>query len=130
MINIPKDPFGFKPVKIKGLTLEKKKKRTLGKRDRDILFKRAKGICEGCGKRIRDSTEMQVGHKRAYSKGGATTLANSVCLCYGCNKMQGTDSFATFKKKLEGTYGKRTKKVVRKKKVKKESFNFFKTRPF
>jgi 5-methylcytosine-specific restriction endonuclease McrA len=63
---------------------------------------------------------MQVGHKKAYSKGGATTLANSVCLCYKCNKNQGTDSFETYKKKLNGTYGKRsktqTKKTVKKRK--------------
>ena len=42
---------------------------------------------------------MQVGHKTAWSKRGSTTLANSVCLCYRCNKLQGTDSWATFMKK-------------------------------
>lgn len=59
---------------------------------------------------------MQVGHKTAYSKGGATTLANSACLCYRCNKLQGTGSLATLKKKMTGTYGKRTKKTTTKKK--------------
>ena len=59
---------------------------------------------------------MQVGHGRAYSKGGATTLANSACLCYRCNKLQGTGSLETLKKKLAGTYGKRTKKPTGKKK--------------
>lgn len=58
---------------------------------------------------------MQAGHKKAYSKSGATTLANSVCLCYKCNKNQGIDSFETYKKKLNGTYGKRTKKTTTKK---------------
>jgi len=43
---------------------------------------------------------MQVGHKRAYAKGGSTTLRNSVCLCYSCNKLQGTDSWQTFLRKL------------------------------
>ena len=43
---------------------------------------------------------MQVGHKTAYSKGGGTTLRNSACLCYKCNKLQGTDSWSKFMKKM------------------------------
>lgn len=73
-------------------------KRTLGIRDKQILYDNAHGRCQGCGKKIKFS-EMQLGHKRAYSRGGKTTLGNSVCLCYGCNKSQGTDSWATFLKK-------------------------------
>ncbi|MCH8909646.1 MAG: HNH endonuclease [Chloroflexi bacterium] len=76
------------------------RKRTLGVRDRQILYRNAKKRCENpaCGKKI-DYDEMQVGHKTAYSKGGATTLKNSAALCYRCNKLQGTDSWATFRKK-------------------------------
>ena len=40
-----------------------------------------------------------MGHKNAWSRGGRTTLKNSVCLCYRCNKLQGTDSWTTFLKK-------------------------------
>jgi hypothetical protein len=78
---------------------EPKRRRNLGIRDRQILWERAKHKCQACGKKI-DYTEMQVGHKTAYSKGGSTTLRNSVCLCYKCNKLQGTDSWSTFLKKL------------------------------
>jgi hypothetical protein len=42
---------------------------------------------------------MQVGHKTAWSRSRSTTLRNSVCLCYRCNKLQGTDSWAVFMKK-------------------------------
>ena len=42
---------------------------------------------------------MQVGHKKAYSKGGGTTLKNSVTLCWRCNKLQGTDNWEVFLKK-------------------------------
>jgi len=42
---------------------------------------------------------MKVGHKNAWSRGGRTTLKNSVCLCYRCNKLQGSDSWSTFLKK-------------------------------
>jgi ribosomal protein S8E len=75
-------------------------KRTLGIRDKQILYRNAKGRCENpaCGKKI-EYDEMQVGHKTAWSKGGRTTLKKSVCLCYRCNKLQGTDSWATFMKK-------------------------------
>ena len=75
-------------------------RRTLGIRDKQILYRNANGKCENpkCGKKI-EFDEMQVGHKVAWSKGGSSTLRNSVCLCYRCNKLQGTDSWATFLKK-------------------------------
>ena len=73
-------------------------RRTLGIRDKQILYIRANKKCENCGNDI-DFDEMQVGHKIPFSKGGSTTLRNSVCLCYRCNKLQGTDSWATFQKK-------------------------------
>jgi hypothetical protein len=75
-------------------------KRTLGIRDKQILWERAKHKCENPahGKTI-SFIEMQPGHKKAWSKGGKTTLANSVCLCYKCNKLQGNDSWEVFLKK-------------------------------
>ena len=78
---------------------EKPQKRTLGTREKQILLERAGYRCEACGKEIRFS-EMQVGHKTAHSKGGKATLRNCVCLCYKCNKLQGTDSWKTFLRKL------------------------------
>jgi len=79
---------------------DKSDRRTLGIRDKQILYARAKKHCENpvCRKKI-EYSEMQVGHKTAASKGGKATLRNSVCLCYSCNKLQGTDSWATFLRK-------------------------------
>lgn len=79
---------------------DRPERRTLGIRDKQILYRNAKGRCENpaCGKKI-DFDEMQVGHMTAYSRGGSTTLKNSKCLCYRCNKLQGTDSWAAFLKK-------------------------------
>jgi len=74
-------------------------RRTLSIRDRQILWERAGHKCQACGKKL-DFTEMQVGHKTAASKGGRATLRNSVCLCYRCNKLQGTDSWNVFLKKM------------------------------
>lgn len=75
-------------------------KRTLGIRDKQILYRNAKGRCQNpaCGKKI-EFADMQVGHKKAASKGGKATFKNCVCLCYTCNKLQGTDSWKTFLKK-------------------------------
>ncbi|MDO9517537.1 MAG: HNH endonuclease signature motif containing protein [Methanosarcinaceae archaeon] len=72
-------------------------KRTLGIRDKQILYRNAKDKCENpaCGKKLRFE-EMVSGHKKAWSKGGNTTLANSVCLCYTCNKLQHNDSWDVF----------------------------------
>jgi len=79
---------------------DKRTKRTLGIRDKQILYRNAKGRCQNpaCNKKI-EFDEMQVGHKTAWSKGGSTTLRNSVCLCYRCNKLQGNDSWAVFMRK-------------------------------
>ena len=88
-------------------------KRTLGVRDKQILWERVNHKCEACGKQI-DFTEMQVGHKTAYSKGGSTTLRNSACLCYKCNKLQGTDSWSIFLRKMgKEPEGSKTKKSLK-----------------
>jgi hypothetical protein len=73
-------------------------KRTLGERDKKILYRNADGKCQNCKEKI-DYDQMQVSHKTAWSKGGRTTLKNSVCLCWRCNNLQGPDSWATFQKK-------------------------------
>jgi hypothetical protein len=82
-----------------GLFEDEPVKRTLSGRDREILWIRAGKKCQSCGNLI-DYNEMQVGHKTAWSRGGTTTLRNSVCLCYGCNKRQGTDGWGKFQRKL------------------------------
>jgi hypothetical protein len=88
-------------------------KRTLGIQDKQILFRNAKGRCQNplCNKKI-EFDEMQVGHKIAWSKGGSTTLKNSVCICYRCNKLQGTDGWVLFLKK-QGLVIEDPKKIIK-----------------
>lgn len=88
--------------------------RTLGIRDKQILYRNANGRCQnpGCKKKI-DFDEMEVGHKTAYSRGGSTTFKNSVCLCHRCNKLQGTDSWTKFLKKQGLTIEEDPKKKVK-----------------
>jgi hypothetical protein len=117
----------FKPLNMGGFGLPppKSPKRTLGTRDKEILYIRAKKKCENCGTKL-DLGEMQTGHKQAASRGGKATPSNSVCLCYHCNKLQGTDSWAVFRKK-QGKLGTRTvtsgKKGPSKKKAKRNSLS-------
>lgn len=92
----------------------KDRKRTLGIRDKQILYRKAEKKCQNpdCGKEI-DFDEMDVGHKTAWSKGGKTSLLNCLCLCHRCNKLQGTDSWAVFLRKqgVEDPNSKQTKEV-------------------
>ena len=73
-------------------------RRTLSTRDKEIVYRNARHKCQNCGKRVYFE-EMEIGHKTAWSRGGGTTIKNSVCLCATCNRLQGTDSWATFRKK-------------------------------
>ena len=84
------------------------RKRTLGIKDKEHLWKREGKRCSNpaCGRKL-DFTEMQVGHKKAYSRGGSTAFSNLVSLCYPCNKLQGTDSWAVFLRK-QGVTGAKT----------------------
>ena len=79
---------------------ERDSRRTLGERDKKILFRNAKGRCQNpaCNKKIGYEV-MEVGHKTAWSRGGRSTLRNSVCLCHQCNHEQGNDSWTVFMKK-------------------------------
>jgi len=87
-----------------GLWDDEPARRSLGIREKQILYDRAQHKCENCNRSI-EFSDMQVGHKTAYSRGGGTTLRNSVALCYGCNKKQGTDSWEVFQKKQGKTIG-------------------------
>ena len=96
-----------------------KRTRSLGVNDKHILYDTAKGRCKNpyCRKKISES-EMQIGHKKAYSKGGSTTLSNSVCLCYACNRKQGTNSWEKFLKKQAIAKGQAEPKTSKPKKSK------------
>ncbi len=96
---MPRDIFVLPKGRIFGEYGNSNKKRTLGIRDKQILYRRAKGRCEACRRKI-EFDEMHSGHKNAASKGGSATLRNSVCICARCNKLQGTDSWTTFMKKM------------------------------
>lgn len=104
-----------------GVKRSQKPSRTLGIRDRQILYRKAKMRCENptCRKKI-EFDEMQAGHKFAASKGGTITVKTAKCLCYRCNKLQGTDSWDTFLRK-QGINVKKTSVSSTKKRKPRES---------
>jgi 5-methylcytosine-specific restriction endonuclease McrA len=83
-------------------------RRTLGSRERELLWEKARHKCEACGKRV-TVTAMQAGHKTAASRGGRATLRNSVCLCYDCNRKMGTMSYPKY---MALRYGKKNVKTA------------------
>jgi len=97
-------------------------RRTLGNRDKQIVYLRDKKKCRCCGKKL-DLTEAQIGHNRAWSKGGSTTLSNAVLLCYRCNKLQGTETLAALKNKLGQKDERSGQKKQTKRKPKRRSSN-------
>ncbi len=75
-------------------------KRSLSTRKKKILFSAANPpyscqnpYCKNYKKRIDDP---EAGHAKAWSRGGPTTLKNSICLCHSCNRMQGTKTWGEF----------------------------------
>jgi len=118
-VNMPKinlSNFDNKPI-------VKDSKRSLSIRDKQIVWARAHKKCEFCGKRL-DFGSMQIGHKKAYSRGGKTTIKNAVCLCYEHNKMQGTDSWKTFLRKMGKSKKPKPRKPHTRKPKKKEKSLF------
>jgi 5-methylcytosine-specific restriction endonuclease McrA len=82
-------------------------RRSLNSREKEWLWEHAKRRCEACGRKL-DFKEMQIGHKTAYARGGATKLTNSVCLCPNDNRRQ---RIMPFKKFLRVWYSERYEKT-------------------
>jgi len=53
-----------------------------------VIYRRDKGICQECGKRV-SWDEYQADHIRAYIKAGKTTIENGQVLCSTCNAKKG-----------------------------------------
>jgi hypothetical protein len=69
------------------------KKRNLGQGDKSQLTDSAGHKCECCGRGKRKFTS---GHIEAHSKGGKTTLKNSVLLCMDCNSSMRNKNYKVY----------------------------------
>jgi 5-methylcytosine-specific restriction endonuclease McrA len=54
-----------------------------------MIYKRDKGICQLCKRKI-EYFDAEVGHNKPHSKGGKLTLQNAILLCSPCNKSMRT----------------------------------------
>lgn len=60
-------------------------KRDFTEEERIVVFRRAGGRCQKCGKKL-DMKNFHVHHKIPHSKGGKTVLNNAILLCESCHK--------------------------------------------
>mgnify|MGYP004481179111 FL=1 len=62
----------------------KEKRQPITKKERAIVYGRARGLCQMCGKELLFG-QMTVDHIVPLDKGGKNTLGNYQCLCQQCN---------------------------------------------
>ena len=62
-------------------------KRFFSKRQKKILNLISGNFCEKCGVHLKG--KFHADHKKAFSKGGKTTLNNGQALCESCNLIKG-----------------------------------------
>jgi hypothetical protein len=56
-----------------------------------MVYDRDKGICRFCGKRVHPF-EAEIGHNKAYSRGGKLTFRNAILLHPACNRSMRTQT--------------------------------------
>lgn len=74
--------------KIKRAKLEKIKRKTYSPDVKKLLYIKAGGRCELCGKKIL-LEDISLDHRIPLSKGGEDDVSNLACTCDICNKMKG-----------------------------------------
>ena len=68
--------------------------------ERDLLYTKQKGNCNGCGKSF-DKRNLAVDHIRPFSQGHGDRITNLQLLCTACNSLKGTGTMAQLRKKLQ-----------------------------
>lgn len=111
------DYLAFKPINILGST-KKGKRRQLTHAQQKWGWDNKSHTCTICGKRVTKITEAEFDHSRAYSKSGATNLANVKIVHRSCNRQKGNKSLSATKKFLGIKY-----KIKKRKNTKKKSSN-------
>lgn len=107
--------YKFEPYDFSG----KKRKRTITSAEKRWLWKlKKRHICPICHKIISDYFDAEFDHKRAFTKRGATTPANTLITHKLCNRLKGRKSLSEIKKHL-GTH--KPKKTIKKPITKKKS---------
>lgn len=77
------------------------RKRSLTKKELAPILRAQDGECACCEKEL-TLEEAVAGHIKAHSKGGPTTIENTVALCAPCNLEQRDMDFYEFREKKNG----------------------------
>ena len=116
-----KNSFGLniKPVNFLGINKSSSKRKPCPKAVREAVWRKyngnkMNGRCYVCNAPI-TFTNFELGHNKAYSKGGKCTIGNLRPICRSCNRSMGTMSIEAFKKKYFSKKKPMKKKTVRKK---------------
>jgi len=124
-----KDFFDVKiePLDIFGEDSTPKKRRSCPKAVKEAHWRKyignkLKGKCYVCGKPI-TFFDFEVGHNRAFVKGGSWNINNLRPICRTCNRSMGTMTIEAFKKKYFSRF-KKVKKNNKKKKKRRKSTIF------
>ena len=64
---------------------ERDARRAFTETQKKEIFKRQKGKCAMCGKKL-DWTHTEYDHKTSHSSGGKTTVRNGMALCLDCHR--------------------------------------------
>lgn len=116
LFGLPKKPI-IKPIDLWGTTSTPKKRSSCPKSVKESVWAKYCGInkmigkCYVCSKPIH-FTDFEVGHNKAFAKGGKWNINNLRPICKSCNRSMGTMTIESFKRKYFSK-----KRVVKKKKT-------------
>lgn len=68
---------------------------------KEQMYEEQGGICPGCGQHF-ELSEMEADHRKPWSKGGKTELANGVMLCSDCNRKKGDGTLKVINYNVQG----------------------------
>ncbi|MDD4121177.1 MAG: HNH endonuclease signature motif containing protein [Clostridia bacterium] len=106
---------------------DKTKRRKIDKNTRDAVWlkymgNKAEGKCYCCQIRTIHITDFQVGHNKAFAKGGNDDIGNLRPICGPCNRGMGTMSIEKYKQKyFKDPVASTTKKPDKKEPIKSET---------
>ena len=109
-------------IRLLGFGSQKKKRKTLTPAQRNFIWEHPKKygrMCHICGEKITKQSELQLDHKRAFSRGGA-----KLGLAHGhCNKLKSSGSLTQIQKILG--IKSRIKKRIKKRRTVGKGYNSF-----